>query len=96
MLYQTFFPRILSVLVVLPALALTACDPMTAQPTVAARPVLVTNAHYESQVSERSFVGTIRPRIESDLGFQGARQGCQTFGRGRHFGRGRPAVGATR
>ena len=70
MLYQTFFPRILSVLVVLPALALTACDPMTAQPTVAARPVLVTNAHYESQVSERSFVGTIRPRIESDLGFR--------------------------
>jgi len=30
----------------------------------------VTNAHYESQVSERSFVGTVRPRIESDLGFR--------------------------
>lgn len=70
MLHQAFFPRILSVLVVLPVLALTACDPMTAQPAVSARPVLVTNAHYESQVSERSFVGTIRPRIESDLGFR--------------------------
>ena len=70
MLYQAFFPRILSVLVVLPVLALAACDPMTAQPTVPTRPVLVTNAHFESQVSERSFVGTVRPRIESDLGFR--------------------------
>ena len=69
MLHQAFFPRVLNVLVVLPVLALAACDPMTAQPTVPTRPVLVTNAHFESQVSERSFVGTVRPRIESDLGF---------------------------
>jgi RND family efflux transporter MFP subunit len=32
--------------------------------------VLVTAVHYESQVPDRSFVGTIRPRIESDLGFR--------------------------
>jgi RND family efflux transporter MFP subunit len=31
---------------------------------------LVTGVHYEAQVSDRSFVGTIRPRIESDLGFR--------------------------
>lgn len=70
MLHQAFFPRVLNVLVVLPVLALAACDPMTAQPTVPTRPVLVTNAHFELQVSERSFVGTVRPRIESDLGFR--------------------------
>jgi RND family efflux transporter MFP subunit len=67
---QSVFPRLFNVLAVLAALALAACDPMSAQPTVPARPVLVTNAHYESQISERGFVGTIRPRIESDLGFR--------------------------
>src|SRR5499427_400676 len=70
MSHQAVFPRLFSILVVLPVLALAACDPMTAQPTVPTRPVLVINAHYESQVSERSFVGTVRPRIESDLGFR--------------------------
>ena len=67
---QSVFPRLFNVLAVLPALAVAACDPMSAQPTVPARPVLVTNAHYELQISERGFVGTIRPRIESDLGFR--------------------------
>jgi RND family efflux transporter MFP subunit len=43
---------------------------MTAQPAAPVRPVLVTPVHYESQVSDRSFVGTVRPRIESDLGFR--------------------------
>ena len=70
MSHQALLPRLFNVLAVLPVLALAACDPITAQPTVPARPVLVTKAHYESQVSERSFVGTIRPRIESDLGFR--------------------------
>ena len=43
---QAIFTRLLNVLTVVPVLALAACDPMTAQPTVPARPVLVTNAHY--------------------------------------------------
>jgi RND family efflux transporter MFP subunit len=34
------------------------------------RPVLTSTVHYEADVPERSFVGTIRPRIESDLGFR--------------------------
>ena len=70
MSYQAVYPKLFNVLAAVPVVALTACDPMTAQPTVPTRPVLVTNAHYESQVSERSFVGTVRPRIESDLGFR--------------------------
>jgi RND family efflux transporter MFP subunit len=32
--------------------------------------VLVAPVHYETKVADRSFVGTIRPRIESDLGFR--------------------------
>jgi RND family efflux transporter MFP subunit len=52
------------------ALALAGCNQTTAQPTAPVRPVLVATVHYESQVSDRSFVGTIRPRIESDMGFR--------------------------
>jgi RND family efflux transporter MFP subunit len=51
-------------------LALAGCNQITAQPAAPARPVLVATVHYESQVSDRSFVGTIRPRIESDIGFR--------------------------
>ena len=34
------------------------------------RPVLVATAHYEAETPERSFVGTIHPRIETDMGFR--------------------------
>jgi RND family efflux transporter MFP subunit len=54
----------------LAALALAGCSEMTAQTAPQPRPVLATSVHYEPQVAERSFVGTIRPRIESDLGFR--------------------------
>ena len=50
------------------ALALAGCDSTSAQHVAPLRPVLVTDAHYEAQVLKRSFVGTVRPRIESDLG----------------------------
>src|SRR5215470_1220377 len=70
MSHQAIFSRFIKVLGVLGSLALAACDPMTAQPAAPIRPVLVTPVHYEAQVSDRSFVGTVRPRIESDLGFR--------------------------
>src|SRR3974390_2951945 len=60
-------------LVLIPALAalpLAGCDEMTAQTAPPARPVLVATVHYEAKAPDRSFVGTIRPRIESDLGFR--------------------------
>ncbi len=49
---------------------LAACNQITAQPAAPQRPVLVTTVHYQPQSAERSFVGTVRPRIESDLGFR--------------------------
>ena len=70
MSHQAIFSRFIKAMGVLGSLALAACDPMTAQPLAPVRPVLVTPVHYQSQVSERSFVGTVRPRIESDLGFR--------------------------
>ena len=70
MSHQAIFSRFIKAMGVSGSLALAACDPMTAQPSAPVRPVLVTQVRYEPQVSERSFVGTIRPRIESDLGFR--------------------------
>src|SRR5581483_1919556 len=52
------------------AVTLGGCDSAVADKPAETRPVLVATAHYEAQSPERSFVGTIRPRIESDLGFR--------------------------
>ena len=55
---------------VLAAGTLAACNQITAEPVSPARPVLVTTVHYQRLSADRSFVGTVRPRIESDLGFR--------------------------
>ena len=52
------------------ALALAGCNDIAAQHTVPVRPVLVTSVHYEARAPQRSFVGTVRPRIEADMGFR--------------------------
>jgi RND family efflux transporter MFP subunit len=54
----------------LAAITLAGCDQITAQPAPPQRSVLVATVHYESETPDRSFVGTVRPRIESDLGFR--------------------------
>jgi RND family efflux transporter MFP subunit len=62
------FPSVLAASFI--AVLVAACDPITAQQVAPPRPVLVASVHYEAQVPDRSFVGTVRPRIESDLGFR--------------------------
>jgi RND family efflux transporter MFP subunit len=52
------------------AVALGGCNDTVAQKAEPSRPVLVATARYEAETPERSFVGTIKPRIESDLGFR--------------------------
>jgi RND family efflux transporter MFP subunit len=52
------------------ALALAGCNEIAAQHAAPVRPVLVAGVHYEAQARDRTFVGTIRPRIESELGFR--------------------------
>src|SRR5206468_11614172 len=52
------------------AAALAGCNDTVAQKAEPPRPVLVATAHYDAETPERSFVGTIKPRIESDLGFR--------------------------
>ncbi len=52
------------------AVALAGCNDGAAHKAEPTRPVLVATAHYEPETLERSFVGAIRPRIESDMGFR--------------------------
>src|ERR1700747_2617501 len=52
------------------AVALAGCNDTVAQKAEPPRPVLVATAHYEAETPERSFVGTIKPRIEADMGFR--------------------------
>jgi RND family efflux transporter MFP subunit len=52
------------------AVALAGCNDQVAEKAAPSRPVLVATAHYEAETPERSFVGTIKPRIEADMGFR--------------------------
>ena len=52
------------------AISLVGCKDTVAEKAGPSRPILVTTAHYEAEQPERSFVGTIRPRIEADMGFR--------------------------
>src|ERR1700724_3844690 len=62
------------------AIALAGCNDSVAQKAVPSRPVLVATAHYEAETPERSFVGTIRPRIEADMGFRVPAKGAKRLG----------------
>src|SRR5438874_6096126 len=50
--------------------ALAGCNEKAAETAAPGRPVLVATVHYAVETPERSFVGTIRPRIETDMGFR--------------------------
>ena len=52
------------------AIALTGCNDKVAEKATLGRPVMVASVHYEAESPERSFVGTIKPRIETDVGFR--------------------------
>src|ERR1700690_2717414 len=52
------------------AIALAGCNDTVPEKAGPARPVLVATVHYEAESPERSFVGTIKPRIETDMGFR--------------------------
>ena len=64
-------PFIAFALLALVSLILVGCDDGRAQEQAKPeRPVLTIKVKYEPQTPDRSFVGTIRPRIENDVGFR--------------------------
>ena len=76
--------------------ALAGCNEKAAETAAPGRPVLVATVHYAAETPERSFVGTIRPRIETDMGFRVPGKVAQAPGRGRPDRRCRPAAGHPR
>ncbi len=65
------YSRLLAgILLAAAAIALAGCNDTVARKAEPARPVLIATVHYEAETPERSFVGTVKPRIESDLGFR--------------------------
>ena len=50
--------------------ALAGCGKKTEEKAEAPRPVLVATVQYQAESPARSFVGTIKPRVETDMGFR--------------------------
>jgi RND family efflux transporter MFP subunit len=69
-IFSSYSKLLAGISLALIAIALAGCDDTVARKADPVRPVLVATAHYEAETPERSFVGTIRPRIEADMGFR--------------------------
>jgi RND family efflux transporter MFP subunit len=67
---SSYYRLLAGLALALMAIALTGCNELAAEKVAPSRPVLVATVHYEPESPERSFVGTIRPRIETDMGFR--------------------------
>src|SRR4030081_2844546 len=68
--FASYYRYLTGASLALMAIALTGCNEKAPKKTEPGRPVLVATLHYEAESPERSFVGTIRPRIETDMGFR--------------------------
>jgi RND family efflux transporter MFP subunit len=69
-IFSSYYRLLTGALLALAVIALTGCNEKVAEKVVPGRPVLVATVHFESESPERSFVGTIKPRIETDMGFR--------------------------
>src|SRR5437764_10486295 len=69
-IFVNYFRLLAGVSLAFIAIALAGCTDTAAEKAVPTRPVLVATVHYEAESPERSFVGTIKPRIETDMGFR--------------------------
>src|SRR3984885_10149895 len=69
-IFSNYYRLLAGVLLAAIAITLAGCNDKVAEKPNPSRPVLVATVHYEQESPERSFVGTIRPRIETDVGFR--------------------------
>src|SRR6266567_9432005 len=67
---SNYYRLLTGAMLALAVIALAGCNEIAAEKAAPPRPVLVATAHYEAETPERSFVGTIKPRIETDMGFR--------------------------
>jgi RND family efflux transporter MFP subunit len=69
-IFSGYYRLLAGVLLAGAVISLAGCNEKVAEKAAPSRPVLVATVHYEPESPERSFVGTIRPRIETDMGFR--------------------------
>src|SRR3954454_10139328 len=69
-IFANYYKLLTGASIALLAVALVGCNEKVAEKSAPGRPVLVATVHYEAESPERSFVGTIRPRIATDMGFR--------------------------
>jgi RND family efflux transporter MFP subunit len=69
-IFSSYYRLLAGAALALLAVSLAGCNESVAQKAEPNRPVLVATVHYEAESPARSFVGTIRPRIETDMGFR--------------------------
>jgi RND family efflux transporter MFP subunit len=67
---SSYFRLLAGITLAFAATTLSGCNDKMAEKPALRRPVLVATVHYEAKSPERSFVGTIKPRIETDMGFR--------------------------
>src|SRR5256885_6795617 len=69
-IFLNYFRLLAGVSLAFIAVALAGCTDTAAEKAVPTRPVLVATVHYEAESPERSFVGIIKPRVETEMGFR--------------------------
>src|SRR6201991_177553 len=69
-IFANYYKLLTGASIALLAVVLDGCNEKVAEKSAPGRPVLVATVHYEAESPERSFVGTIKPRIETDMGFR--------------------------
>ena len=69
-IFASYYRLLTGAALALVVFALTGCNEKAAEKVTPGRPVLVATVHYEAETPERSFVGTVKPRIETDMGFR--------------------------
>jgi multidrug efflux pump subunit AcrA (membrane-fusion protein) len=69
-IFASYYRLLAGISLAFMTISLAGCDQVVADKVAPSRPVLVATVHYEPESPERSFVGTIKPRIETDMGFR--------------------------
>src|SRR3979411_2776949 len=69
-IFASYYRLLAGLSLALMAIALTGCNELAAEKAAPSRPVLGSTVHSEAESPSRSFVATIRPRIEADMGFR--------------------------
>src|SRR5437764_15401596 len=70
-IYSNYYKLLTGASLAFAVFALAGCNEKAAETGAPGRPVLIATVHYAAETPERSFVGTIRPRIETDMGIRG-------------------------